>query len=87
MKEFICIIKLGHENINRILTEKPHIAASTQDDKLAALFEDRLNDAGFDWVKKVPYNVLLSKPGNELNYVSLSISEFELILTVNFIKL
>ncbi|XP_076040569.1 N-acetylated-alpha-linked acidic dipeptidase 2-like [Oratosquilla oratoria] len=46
----------------RILTEKPHLAATPRDVFLAKMIRDRWTEAGLDTVQMVPYTLLLSRP-------------------------
>ena len=49
---------------DRILSEKPHLAATEQDEVLAVLLRDRFLEYGFDWAEMMPYDLLLSRPNS-----------------------
>ncbi|CAL4093385.1 unnamed protein product, partial [Meganyctiphanes norvegica] len=49
------------ENL-KILTSRPHLAATPRDDELAEMLQQRFKESGFDTAEMVPYRVLLSRP-------------------------
>ncbi|XP_031556216.1 N-acetylated-alpha-linked acidic dipeptidase 2-like isoform X2 [Actinia tenebrosa] len=57
----LCDLKMWHKN-RRYFTSKPHIAASSRNTELANNISSTWKSYGFDTVKTVKYNVLLSFP-------------------------
>ena len=56
----------------RMLTEKPHLAGTKENNDLAFKLKEFWEEAGLDHVTLAPYNVMLSYPNmSNLNYVEL----------------
>ncbi|KAB7496030.1 N-acetylated-alpha-linked acidic dipeptidase-like protein [Armadillidium nasatum] len=69
------------ENL-RYLSEKPHMAATPRDNELAEHVKGKFEEAGFDSVELVPYNLYLSKPDpNNPNKITLQMNGENLFIS------